>query len=55
MLNSPQFGPDIYSGGKLVFSCDPQQKAFIYPETGEHTLVCQDDHGRSTSMKLVIR
>lgn len=41
--------------GKLIWSGPPQEKTFIYPETGEHTLVCQDDHGRSTSVKLVIR
>ncbi len=41
--------------GRLVWSGDPEEKTFVYPEIGEHTLVCQDDHGRSTSMKLVIR
>jgi penicillin-binding protein 1C len=41
--------------GKLIWSGAPQKKAFMYPEIGEHTLVCQDDHGRSSSVKLVIR
>jgi penicillin-binding protein 1C len=41
--------------GKLIWSGDPKTKTFIYPEVGEHLLVCQDDHGRSTSMKVVIR
>jgi penicillin-binding protein 1C len=41
--------------GKLIWSGDPEEKTFVYPEVGEHALVCQDDHGRSTSMKLVIR
>ncbi len=41
--------------GRLIWSGDPEEKTFIHPEIGEHLLVCQDDHGRSTSMKLVIR
>jgi len=41
--------------GKMIWSGHPEEKAFILPETGEHLLVCQDDCGRSTSMKLVIR
>jgi len=41
--------------GKLIWSGDPEDKTFVYPEIGEHTLVCQDDHGRCTSVKLVIR
>jgi len=41
--------------GKLVWSGPPEEKTFIHPETGEHNLVCEDDHGRSTSMRLVIR
>ena len=41
--------------GELIWSGDPGIKTFIYPEVGEHLLVCQDDHGRSTSVKLVIR
>ena len=41
--------------GELIWSGDPKKKAFIYPELGEHLLVCQDDHGRSTSVKLVVR
>lgn len=41
--------------GKLVWSGDPEEKTFVHPEIGEHTLVCQDDCGRSTSMRLVIR
>ncbi len=41
--------------GKLTWSGDPSQKTFIRPEIGEHLLVCQDDQGRSTSVRLVIR
>jgi penicillin-binding protein 1C len=41
--------------GKLIWSGEPEKKTFISPEIGEHRLVCQDDHGRSTSVKLVIR
>jgi penicillin-binding protein 1C len=41
--------------GKLIWSGHPEEKAFILPEAGEHLLICQDDCGRSTSMKLVIR
>jgi len=41
--------------GKLIWSGDPEDKTFVYPEIGEHTLVCQDDHGRCTCVKLVIR
>jgi penicillin-binding protein 1C len=41
--------------GELIWSGHPEEKAFIFPETGEHLLVCQDDCGRSTSVKLVIR
>jgi penicillin-binding protein 1C len=41
--------------GRMIWSGHPEKKAFILPETGEHLLVCQDDCGRSTSMKLVIR
>jgi penicillin-binding protein 1C len=41
--------------GRLVWSGDPEEKTFVYPQIGEHTLVCQDDHGRSTSIRLVIR
>lgn len=41
--------------GKLIWSGDPKEKTFIYPEIGEHTLVCEDDHGRCTSVKLAIR
>jgi penicillin-binding protein 1C len=41
--------------GELVWSGDPGEKTFIRPEIGEHLLVCQDDQGRSTSVKLVIR
>jgi len=40
---------------KLIWSGSPEEKVFIYPEIGEHILVCQDDHARATSMKLVIR
>jgi len=40
---------------KLVWSGTPGQKVFICPDMGKHTLVCQDDHARTTSMKLVIR
>ena len=40
---------------KLVWAGNPETKTFIYPEVGEHTLVCQDDHARATSMKLVVR
>jgi penicillin-binding protein 1C len=41
--------------GELIWSGHPEEKAFILPETGEHLLVCQDDCGRSTSVRLVIR
>ncbi|MGB7062283.1 MAG: penicillin-binding protein 1C [Candidatus Zixiibacteriota bacterium] len=41
--------------GELIWSGEPEEKAFIFPETGEHLLVCQDDCGRSTSVKLIIR
>ena len=41
--------------GKIVSSGDPKEKVFICPEMGEHLLVCQDDYGRSTSMKLIIK
>jgi penicillin-binding protein 1C len=41
--------------GELIWSGHPEEKAFILPEIGEHLLVCQDDCGRSTSVKLVVR
>ncbi len=41
--------------GELVWAGHPEEKTFIYPQVGDHTLVCEDDHGRSTSVKLVIR
>ena len=41
--------------GELIWSGHPEEKIFILPETGEHLLVCQDDCGRSTSVRLVIR
>jgi penicillin-binding protein 1C len=41
--------------GELIWAGHPEKKAFIFPETGDHLLVCQDDCGRSTSVKLVIR
>lgn len=44
-----------FLNGELIWSGPPGEKTFIYPEKGKHHLVCQDDHGRSTSTKLVIR
>ncbi len=44
-----------FLNGELVWSGPPGEKTFMYPEKGEHLLVCQDDHGRSTAMSLVIR
>jgi penicillin-binding protein 1C len=40
---------------KLIWSGQPGEKVFVCPEKGEHNLVCQDDHGRSTSMKFIVR
>lgn len=41
--------------GNLIWSGPPWKKTFIYPERGKHDLVCQDDHGRSTAIKLLVR
>jgi membrane carboxypeptidase/penicillin-binding protein PbpC len=41
--------------GEMIWSGHPEEKTFILPETGQHLLVCQDDCGRSTSMRLIIR
>jgi penicillin-binding protein 1C len=41
--------------GRLIWSGDPGEKRFVCPEIGEHLLVCQDDHGRSTSVKFVVK
>jgi penicillin-binding protein 1C len=40
--------------GKLIWSGEPKDKAYIYPITGTHKLVCQDDAGRSSSINLRI-
>lgn len=40
--------------GKLIWSGEPKDKAYIYPIAGTHKLVCQDDAGRSSSINLRI-
>jgi len=40
--------------GKLIWSGKPENKAYIYPISGTHKLVCQDDKGRSSSINLRI-
>lgn len=41
--------------GKLVGTVRPGEKLFYPPEVGEHWVVCQDDQGRSTKVKLVVK
>lgn len=40
--------------GKLVGTVQPGEKLFYLPVPGKHRLVCQDDQGRSSEMRLVI-
>jgi penicillin-binding protein 1C len=41
--------------GKLTGTARPGEKLFYPPEMGEHWVVCQDDQGRSTKVKLTIK
>ncbi len=40
--------------GKLLGTVYPGEKLFYLPVPGKHRLVCQDDQGRSSEMRLVI-
>jgi penicillin-binding protein 1C len=40
--------------GKLVGTALPGEKLFILPKIGVHKIVCQDDQGRSSEVKLMI-
>ncbi len=44
-----------FMDGKLLFTCQPEEKVFYSPELGDHRLVCMDDLGRSSEMILRIR
>lgn len=41
--------------GQIVGSVKPGEKLFYIPEVGEHQLICQDDLGRMSKIKLVIK
>jgi penicillin-binding protein 1C len=41
--------------GKLTGTVRPGEKLFYPPVTGDHRVVCQDDQGRSSQVKLVIK
>jgi penicillin-binding protein 1C len=41
--------------GRIVYSGKPENIVFIQPEQGEHTIVCQDDQGRLSSVKILVR
>lgn len=43
-----------FLNGRLLFSGDPREKVFMKPRRGRHTLVCIDDEGRSTEVKIRI-
>jgi penicillin-binding protein 1C len=40
---------------RLIYSGSPEQRVFISPTPGAHTLVCLDDEGRSAEVKLTVR
>lgn len=40
---------------RLIFNGDPNAEVFLTPEPGAHTLMCMDDEGRSTEIRVVIR
>lgn len=40
---------------ELIFSGSPEEKVFLTPVPGTHTLSCMDDEGRSTEMTLQIK
>ncbi len=41
--------------GELLGTTKPGERLFYSPKTGEHQVICQDDRGRSTEVKMVIR
>ena len=41
--------------GKLLGTVTPGEKLFYLPAPGAHRLVCQDDQGRSSELKLEVR
>jgi penicillin-binding protein 1C len=41
--------------GKLTGTARPGERLFYPPETGEHRIVCQDDQGRSSGVRLVVK
>jgi len=43
-----------FLNGRMIFSGDPREKVFMKPQKGRHTLMCMDDEGRSTEVKIRI-
>lgn len=43
-----------FISGKLVGKSAPGERLFILPTPGEYKVVCQDDQGRSSEVKLVV-
>jgi len=43
-----------FLNGRMIFSGDPREKVFMKPHKGRHTLMCMDDEGRSTEVRIRI-
>ncbi len=41
--------------GKLLGTTKPGGRLFYCPKPGEHQVICQDDQGRSSAVKMIIR
>ncbi|MCI0496047.1 penicillin-binding protein 1C [candidate division KSB1 bacterium] len=41
--------------GKLIFSGVATEKIFIEPKIGSHNLICMDDEGRASEVKIVVK
>jgi membrane carboxypeptidase/penicillin-binding protein PbpC len=44
-----------FLNGQLVFSGSPNEKVFITPTRGRHSLICMDSEGRSSETSFVVR
>ncbi|MFQ5770355.1 MAG: penicillin-binding protein 1C, partial [bacterium] len=44
-----------FQNGHLIFSGSPNEKVFLKATKGAHTLLCMDDEGRSSEVKIFIK
>ncbi len=43
-----------FQGNTMIYSGDPREEVFWAPERGTHRLVCIDDEGRSSEIRIIV-